>query len=125
MSADLLQDMINLSIEMEKYIKPLSESGNAAIEEKRALEDELKFVKEQLTLGEQRQAELQATIDKYQELIENKKTERADFQEVKEELKLLNEDMEKIDMVRAGCVSHDSQATEGSLYSNLPGQQQV
>ena len=120
MSPDLLQDLINLSVEMEKYVKPLFESDNAT--EKNTLEGELKFVKEQLKLEEQRRVELEA---RYDDLAKSKKRGETDLLEVQEEMKLLQKDMEKIDMVRAGCVSHDSQMTEESLSSNLSGQQQV
>ena len=94
-------------------------------EELKSAKEELKSLKEKHEQEEQKRAELETQNNELQDLIANKKLERADVQEVQEELKLLNKDMEKMDMVRAGCVSHDSLATEDSLRLDQTEQQQV
>jgi septal ring factor EnvC (AmiA/AmiB activator) len=126
MSPDLLQDLIKLSGDMEKYIKALLKSDSAAPERKSAFEDELKSVKEQLKQEEQKRAELETRNKELQDLIANKKLEGVDVQESQEEVQLLGMDkidMDKLDMLRAGCVSRDSQTTEESLYLDQTKQQ--
>ena len=125
MSPDLLQDLIKLSGDMEKYIKALLKSDSAAPERKSAFEDEFKSVKEQLKQEEQKRAELETRNKELQDLIANKKLEGVDVQDLQEEVQLLGRDMDKIDMLRAGCVSRDSQTTEESFYIDQTKQQQV
>ncbi|CAB3978657.1 optineurin-like [Paramuricea clavata] len=120
MSPDLLQDLINL----EKYIKALLKSDSAAPDRKNAFEDELESVKEQLKKEEQKRAELETRNKNLQDVIANKKLEEVDVQELQEEVQLLGKDMDKVDMLRAGCVSRDSETTDESFSLDQTKQQQ-
>lgn len=116
--------MINLNEDIEKSIKPLLKSNHPA-PVLNALEEELKLVKEQLKCEKEKQAELESKITKLQGHSDRKQIEGVDVQDVQEELKLLDRDMDKMDMLRAGFVSRDSQTTEGSFSIDQRGEEQV
>ena len=121
MSPDLLQDLIDLSMEMEKYIKPLTKCDIEPQERNIALLNELEKVKEQLKQKEDKQAEIEKRNMELEEMLA-KQVDKTNVQEVEDELMLMKKDMEKIDNLRAGYISRDSQ-TEESLYVEETGQQ--
>ena len=121
MSPDLLQDLIDLSMEMEKYIKPLTKCDIEPQERNIALLNELEKVKGQLKQKEDKQAEIEKRNMELEEMFA-KQVDKTNVQEVEDELMLMKKDMEKIDNLRAGYISRDSQ-TEESLYVEETGQQ--
>ena len=122
MSPDLLQELIDLSKDMEKYIKPLIKSDNAPSERKSTLEYELESVKEQLKQEENKRAEVETRNTELQKLLANKQVNQTYVQELQEELILVKNEVEKIDRLRAGYISRDSQ-TEDSSYVRQTSQQ--
>ena len=123
MSPDLLQDLIDLSTDMEKYIKPLTGTKCDSEPPERNIDllNELEKVKERLKQEEDKQAEIEKRNMELEEMLA-KQVDKTNVQEVEEELMLMKKDMEKIDNLRAGYISRDSQ-TEGSLYVEETGQQ--
>ena len=110
--------MINLNVDLEKYVKPVALSGSTVSESSNVLKEKLKSVEEQLKHEQEKYAELETIYNELQHDIANKRMEgMQEVQEVQEELKLLNKEVYKVEMVRAGCVSRDSQDKE-SLYSD-------
>lgn len=115
-SPGLLEELIKLSEDLEKYIRPLSEADCASPGGSSTLEKELKSIGEQLQKGEEKCKELEAKNIELQGLTENKVVNGVGEQQVGEELKSLEKDMEKKDMHRFGRGLTDGQATENSFY---------
>ena len=118
-SPDLLQELIDLSKDMEKYIKPLIKSDNAP-SEKSTLEYELESVKEQLKQEENKRAEVETRNTELQKLVANNQVNQTYAQEVQNEVE--KNEVEKIDRLGAGYISRDSQ-TEDSSYVQQTSQQ--
>lgn len=98
------------------------------------LEDTLKQEKEKRLEVEKQNQELQKIIELNSAVKSMEKSLQmgglysgkgnVDVKELEEELQLMKKDVEKLDMVRAGHVSHSSETTEESL-ANLESQNEV